>query len=66
MKPPRPGKHGPATDRRTEVYPKMKRWIFWLILVPIFAWFGRDGMKTVQYFREFRDKPPLTSLTNLK
>jgi len=23
----------------------MKRWAFWLILVPLFAWFGRDGVR---------------------
>ena|SRR5579872_5758482 len=25
----------------------MKPWIFWLILVPLFAWFGRDGIRTI-------------------
>jgi hypothetical protein len=23
----------------------MKRWVFWLILAPLFAWFGHDGTR---------------------
>jgi hypothetical protein len=23
----------------------MKRWHFWLILLPLFAWYGRDGLR---------------------
>jgi hypothetical protein len=44
---------------------KMKRWVFWLILVPLFAWFGRDGGNWNQW-RVFGDKPPFASWGNLK
>ena len=37
----------------------VKRWVFWLILVPLFAWIGRDGgvFQTFAVFGENRRSP---------
>ena len=43
----------------------MKRWQFWLIVVPIFAWYGRDGVRAQTQLNPGQIRTPAPGIREL-